>query len=219
MQDRISDQAAALLPPDERARATAEALATRVLERAKAPRVVPPFAPPRKVDGQGDFHTVDRLARALMARASQGISPNALVQTWTDWALHLAQAPGKRAELAQRAAMIAARLSLWAPYAVADGRHAPPFAPAPADRRFSDPGWAQWPFNVFVQNFLGVESWWTEATTSVPGLARDREAEAAFMARAAVDMVSPSNIPWLNPVSIAKTVKECGFNLLRGAAN
>ena len=133
--------------------------------------------------------------------------------------LHLAQAPGKRTELAQTAAMTAARLAVWYPFAIADGRHSAPFAPASTDRRFSDPGWSQWPFNVFVQNFLGVEAWWADATRCVPGLARDREAEAAFMARAAVDMVSPSNIPWMNPVSIAKTVKEGGQNLARGAAN
>ena len=154
-----------------------------------------------------------------MARATQGISPNALAQTVTDWMLHLAQAPGKRTELAQTAAMTAARLAIWYPFALADGRHSAPFAPLPTDRRFADPGWSQWPFNVFVQNFLGAEAWWADATRDVPGLARDREAEAAFMARAALDMVSPSNIPWLNPVSIAKTVKEGGLNLARGAAN
>ena len=109
-----------------------------------------------------------------MARATQGISPNSLLQTWADWALHLAQAPGKRTELAKSATMSMSRFCLWLPYAFADGRHAPPFAPLPTDRRFRDPGWAQWPFNVFVQNFLGVESWWAEATRDVPGLVRDR---------------------------------------------
>ena len=217
--DGNSDRAPALLSADEREKAVAVALSARVLERAKAPSVAP-FAPARR-DGEGrsNYRTVDRLARALMARATQGISPNALVQTWADWMLHLAQAPGKRAELAQSAAMTASRLALWAPYAFADGRHAPPFAPLPTDRRFSDPGWAQWPFNAFVQTFLGVEAWWAEATRDVPGLVRDRQAEVAFMTRAAIDMVSPSNIPWMNPVSIAKTVKEGGANLARGAAN
>ena len=219
MQDRISNQTAVLMPEDQRERAMAEALGARVLERAKAPRVVPHLPPSRAADRQPDFGTVDRLARALMARATQGISPNALAQTWADWALHLAQAPGKRAELAKIAAMSAARFALWLPYAFADGRHAPPFAPLPTDRRFRDPGWAQWPFNVFVQNFLGAESWWAEATRDVPGLVRDREAEVAFMTRAAIDLVSPSNVPWLNPVSIAKTVEEGGQNLVRGAGN
>ncbi len=219
MQDRTSKQTAALLSADQREQATAEALGARVLERAKAPRVVPHAPTHRAGDRQPDFGTSDRLSRALMARATQGVSPDALIQTWADWALHLAQAPGKRAELAKSAAMAAARLALWLPFAFADGRHAPPFATLPTDRRFRDPGWAQWPFNVFVQNFLGAEAWWGEATRDVPGLVRDREAEAAFLARAAIDMISPSNVPWLNPVSIAKTVKEGGLNLVRGAGN
>ncbi len=219
MQDRTSNRTVALMPADQREQATAEALGARVLERAKAPRIVPFARPKRAGDRQPDFRTVDRLSRALLARATQGVSPNALVQTWTDWAVHLAQAPGKRAELAESAAMSAARLALWLPNAFADGRHAPPFAPLPTDRRFRDPGWAQWPFNVFVQNFLGAEAWWAEATRDVPGLVRDREAEVAFMTRAAIDMISPSNVPWLNPVSIAKTVKEGGLNLVRGAGN
>ena len=223
MQDRPSDPAPAgvpaPLPADLREKAMAEALATRVLERAKAPSVAPFLRPRRAGDNQPSYRNTDRLARAMLARATQGVSPNALAQTWADWTLHLAQAPGKRLELMQSAAMSAARLALWLPYTVANGRHAPPFAPLPTDRRFADPAWADWPFNVFVQNFLAVEAWWAAATRDVPGLMRDREAQVAFMARAAVDMASPSNIPWLNPVSIAKTVKEGGINLARGAAN
>ncbi|RBP13758.1 polyhydroxyalkanoate synthase [Roseiarcus fermentans] len=219
MDDRPTDKSAELLPAHERTQATAVALASPVLERAKAPGVAPFPRPQQPGGAQPDYRTLDRMARALMARATQGISPDALVQTVADWMLHLAQAPGKRAELAQTAAMTAARLAMWYPYSVADGRHSAPFAPAQTDHRFADPGWSQWPFNVFVQNFLGAEAWWADATRDVPGLAREREAEAAFMARAAVDVVSPSNIPWMNPVSIAKTINEGGQNLARGAAN
>jgi polyhydroxyalkanoate synthase subunit PhaC len=216
MDDKSSDGTAVPYPADQREQA--EALATRVLERAKAPSVTPFAGPRRAGDSQPDYGAVDRLARALLARATQGVSPNTVAQTLADWTLHLAQAPGKRAELAHSAAMTAARLTLWLPYAF-DGRRAPPFAPLPTDRRFTDPAWSQWPFNAFVQFFLSAEAWWAEATRDVPGLARHREAEVAFMTRALIDVVSPSNVPWLNPVSIAKTIKEGGFNLVRGAAN
>jgi polyhydroxyalkanoate synthase len=219
MNEQTLDRTGVPLPAAQREREIATALATRVLERAKAPTVAPFVRPRRAGEGRPDFHTVDRLVRALLARATQGISPNALAQTWTDWALHLAQAPGKRQELAERAALTAARLSLWQPYAFADGRHAPPFTPLPTDKRFADPAWSQWPFNVYVQYFLGAEALWAEATRDVPGLMRDREAAIAFMTRALVDVVSPSNLPWLNPVSIAKTIEEGGVNLARGAAN
>ena len=113
----------------------------------------------------------------MLARATQGVSPNALAKTWADWAVHIAQAPGKRFELAQRAATTAARLE----YVVAPfGRGRQPYAlfrrPA-GDNGSPMPRWSQWPFNVFVQNFLGAEAWWAEATRNVPGLERDREAE------------------------------------------
>ena len=64
-----------------------------------------------------------------------------------------------------------------------------------------------------------MEAWWREATSYVPGLPRDREAEVAFMMRVLLDGYSPSNIPWLNPVILDRTAKEGGFNLVRGAAN
>ncbi len=38
------------------------------------------------------------------------------------------------------------------------------------------------------------------------------------MTRALIDVFSPSNIPWLNPVILDKTVKEGGYNLVCGAA-
>jgi polyhydroxyalkanoate synthase len=218
MLDKPNEEPGALLPPEQRERAMAEALATRVLERAKGRGVSPSTRKSQAGGAPPDYHTLDRMARAMVARATQGISPNALIDTWADWARHLTQAPGKRLELMQSATMTATRLSLWLPLAPANGRHAPPFEPAPNDRRFADPVWSQWPFNVYVQNFLGIEAWWGAAAHDVPGLVRDREAAVAFITRAAIDMISPSNIPWLNPVSIAKTAEEGGLNLMRGAA-
>ena len=205
-------------------RAAAEARATPVVERAKTRRIAQtsqsPRAAPRCTSAwPPNFLTLDRLSRALLARATQGISPDAVAETWADWALHLARAQGKRLELAQLAAMMMARFALWLPSAAALARRDAPVEPAPGDRRFSDPAWSQWPFNVLAQGQLSTEAWWREATSSVPGLPRAREAEAAFMARALVDIVSPSNIPWLNPVILERTATEGGFNLIRGAAN
>ena len=111
MQDRTSNRTVALMPADQREQATAEALGARVLERAKAPR----FSRSRAPSGPATVSPISApstACRAALARATQGVSPNALVQTWTDWAVHLAQAPGKRAELAESAAMSAARLAL-----------------------------------------------------------------------------------------------------------
>ena len=173
----------------------AEARSGATLERAEAPHFAP-AALPQSAGGPPNFRTLDRLSRALLARATQGISPFAVAETWADWALHLASAPGKRLELFQRAAMTMARFGLWLPVAAAGTKREAFVEPAAGDRRFFDPAWSQWPFNVLVQGFLSTEAWWRQATSRVAGLERDREAEAAFMARALIDVVSPSNIAW-----------------------
>ena len=197
---------------------TATGKGRAVLERAEAMHFAP-TAPPPSTGALPNFRTVDRLSRALLARATQGISPVALAEIWADWTLHLASAPGKRRELFQRAAMTIARFGLWLPGAAAGTKREAFAEPAAGDRRFCDPAWAQWPFNALSQGFLSTEAWWREATRNVPGLVRDHEAEVAFMTRALIDVFSPSNIPWLNPVIIDRTAKESGYNLVRGAAN
>ncbi len=112
-----------------------------------------------------------------------------------------------------------ARFGVWLPGAASGTKRDAFVEPVAGDRRFSDPAWSQWPFNALAQGFLSTEAWWREATSHVPGLERDSEAEVAFMTRAAIDVFSPSNIPWLNPVILDKTAKEGGYNLVRGAAN
>ena len=94
--------------------AVPEAQAARTIERAKALKIAPTAAPAaqRAAKERPNFRTLDRLNRALLARATQGVSPAAVAETWADWALHLAAAPGKRLELLQRAAMTMARFGL-----------------------------------------------------------------------------------------------------------
>ena len=197
---------------------TAASRGRAVLERTKAPHFAAKALPP-SAGSLPNFRTLDRLSRAFLARATQGISPVALAETWADWALHLTLSAGKRLELFQRAAMTMARFGLWLPGAAAETKREAFAEPAAGDRRFLDPAWARWPFNALAQGFLSTEDWWREATSNVPGLVRDREAEVGFMTRVLIDVFSPSNIPWLNPVIIDETAKAGGYNLVRGAAN
>ena len=188
----------------------------------KQPSLPPPKpAKPSPQDGEWpqDFRTFDRVLRAYRARATQGVSPSAVYDTWSDWAERLALAPGKQLDLLQHASRSILAFGEWLPYAAGHADHDPPAKPLPGDRRFVDPAWSHLPYNAWAQGHLLIEEWWADATHCVPGLERRREAQAAFMMRALVNVSAPSNIPWLNPVILDRTLKERGFNVVRGAMN
>ena len=165
--------------------------------------------------GWPDVASLDRTLRAWRAELTGGLSPVALSLAWFDWAAHLADMPGRQADLVAHGWRSAARL---AGYSLAAGRSdAPCREPGEGDQRFLAPGWQQWPFNVISQAFLLTEEWWRQVTTDVPGVSRHHERIVSFAARQLLDMVSPSNFPWSNPVVLGATVEQQGDNLTRGA--
>jgi hypothetical protein len=163
------------------------------------------------------FETLNRMARAMTARLTQGVSPHAQFAAWFDWFSLLARAPGSQLELALQAYVFAARLAALAT-GHGDGAGLP-FQPEPNDRRFADPAWQKMPYLFWQQAFLAQEEWWRNATHQVRGERRRSADRVAFMARQMLDGISPSNVPWLNPVIIGQTLKEGGANLVRGANN
>ena len=173
----------------------------------------------RNADRVPSFRSYDRMLRATRARVTQGISPIAVADAWTNWAVHLAMAPGKQAELALSAANMAARFGLWLPGALAGEPHEPP-APLPLhEQRFADADWKQFPFNAIVQSHLMIEKWWQNAVHQVPGLTRDHAAKVGFMMRQLIDVFAPANLPSVNPVILRRTFAEAGFNVVRGMRN
>jgi polyhydroxyalkanoate synthase len=95
----------------------------------------------------------------------------------------------------------------------------PPFLPREGDRRFSAPEWQTRPFDVYVQWFLALEDYWRQATAQVRGMSPIHADRISFMTRQALDVLSPSNNPLLNPVILSRTRQEGGMNLVRGATN
>jgi len=181
-----------------------------------ATRPSPPS--PAKSWNAPSFETMDRLSRAVTARFTQGMSPHALFAAWFDWASHLAYAPGRQLELGLDALHAGAQLARLATGgASADGEL--PFPAQPGDRRFTDPAWQQPPYLWWQQAFLAQEAWWKSAAREVRGMTPKTAARVDFMARQLLDVWSPSNMAWLNPVVIERTQKEAGANLVRGAAN
>ncbi len=178
----------------------------------KAPR------PSSEATGIPSFETMDRVERAVTARLTQGISPHALYDAWFDWASHLANAPGRLIELGLEAVNLGARYAQFATRSLSEDTK-PPFEPQPNDRRFDDEAWKHLPYVLWQQAFLAEEAWWQAATREVRGMTPKNAARVAFITRQLLDVWSPSNVPWLNPVTIERTLAESGANLVRGAAN
>lgn len=92
--------------------------------------------------------------------------------------------------------------------------------PSPTnDRRFNDPAWDQWPYNLFRSSFLIQSKWWEQATQGVWGVDPQHERLLAFGAKQWLEMVSPTNSALFNPVVLKKTIEEQGANLARGMSN
>lgn len=171
------------------------------------------------VENHGKYDTFDRALRASMARLTDGVSIHSSNTAWSDWLAHISRAPGRRTELAERAIRNFWLLALDAmgpsgPLGIEGG-----FKPEAGDRRFSHAAWNHLPFRAWKQSFLAAEDWWTEATKEVRGMHHANADRVAFMARQMLDMVSPSNSPFLNPEIIEKTIRSGGMNLVEGTQN
>ena len=172
---------------------------------------------------------LDMQAQAMLALASGSLSPQSVALAWLDWAAHLATSPGKLAELTQlplehavalsryaRESLAAAGRELIAPGDDEGGTTSiPPAAPIP-DRRFSDPLWQQFPYNVLQQSFLMNQRWWDTATRGVRGVNPHHADVVNFIARQLTDMLSPANSLFTNPIAQKLTAEEQGANLARG---
>jgi len=162
---------------------------------------------------------LDEPLNAALAQFTLGLSPLSLSLAYTDWLQHLMFSPDKQLELyaqgmrnwqALYALSAQSALGLPAPAAV---------EPSPQDKRFADPAWQNWPFNLLSQSFLLTERWWQRATTDIPGVAPHHEDVVAFVSRQILDAVAPTNFPQTNPLVLEQTLREGGANLVRGACN
>ena len=156
--------------------------------------------------GSEAFHAMDRIREALSGKLTGGLSPAAIALAYFDWSIHLAAAPGKRMELAYKAARKMSRLGTYLAAATANPDTPPCIEPLPGDARFKDEAWRQQPYHAWSQAFLLSQQWWHNATHEVPGVSRHHEDVVSFAARQMLDMFSPSNLPFANPTVIAKAM-------------
>ena len=163
---------------------------------------------------------IDRALHASLARFTAGFSPASLAEAYLDWAMHLASSPGKQLQLVEKAFRKTVRLTHYAGRCANERPgDAPCIRPLPQDRRFAADAWQQWPFNLVHQSFLLHQQWWHNATTGIRGVTRQHETAVEFASRQLLDMVSPSNFFFTNPVVLERTLEQGGMNLVRGAQN
>lgn len=162
---------------------------------------------------------VDRLIHAGIGRYTGSISPASLALAYVDWAVHLAESPGKWQKLAEKAVRKSARFAVYAARANTTPNCEPCIQPLPQDRRFRGEAWNRWPFNLIHQGFLLHQQWWHNVTTGIGGVSPHHEQVVSFVARQLLDMMSPLNFIATNPEVLGATTREMGMNLIRGAVN
>jgi len=185
-----------------------------------------PIGPPAEDDGvlapiRAAAEGFDREVRAAMGRATGSLSVASVLLAGIDWAVNLMVSPGKQAELQLSALSKADALADYGAKRLLVGPALAPrcVTPPAHDRRFDDPAWLHWPFDLLHQAFLLNEQWWAEATHGVAGVEHHHEDVVSFVGRQLLDMYSPGNNLWTNPVALRRTLDESGLNLLRGAYN
>jgi len=174
-----------------------------------------PNPAPEPLDGVAD--TLDHAAGALVARATGGISPATLAQSFSDWWTHMAMSPGKQLTLAAKSARKTQRLADFAMRALEQDDPKPAIEPLPQDRRFRDPAWKEAPYNLISQAFLLNQQWWHAATTGVGGVSAHHEQVVEFATRQVLDMFAPTNFVATNPVLQRRILETGGHCLVDGA--
>ena len=112
----------------------------------------------------------DRSLHAAAARFTMGLSPAALAHACLDWATHLVFSPGKRFQLADKAARKGIRfLSYILRWGLENSEVEPCIEPLPQDQRFRREDWQKWPYNFIYQAFLLNQQWWHDSTTAYAG--------------------------------------------------
>jgi len=173
----------------------------------------------------GTAHSFDRIYHAFIGRGTLGLSPASLMLAYADWLAHLSIAPAKQAELWQKALRKFTRFFLYACKCAATDQNANKGAcavciePLPQDKRFREPAWRDWPFNLIYQSFLLTQQWWHNATSDVRGVSSHHEDAVSFATRQFLDMFSPSNFLLTNPEVLQATCQNKGLNLVQGWFN
>ena len=217
--------------------------ATGVDRMSVLPERAAPLPPATVAATQGASSDADadRLARAAAAQLSGGLDTSVFSNAWADYWTKLMGSPARQAALAQQVVQLATDTLAFAQRAAAQATEAmqaaqaaqdaeaPTATPAAslsphedavvADKRYADPAWAQYPFNLLARAHQNFTAYAREATRDVPGLDPKNRELVDFSLRLMGDATSPANYLGTNPQLLAQTVAENGANLQRGWQN
>jgi polyhydroxyalkanoate synthase len=156
-----------------------------------------------------------RTMRAQMAIVTGGLAPDVYASAWWDWYLNLAKEPPRQLQIMQDALAKATDSWNFALKALSGEQ----MSPDPADPRYANNAWSQWPFNIYAHSYNNLVDWWQQAWSGVAGVEPKNERMLGFMARSALETLSPSNYLATNPELLEQTRLEAGQNLVRGFQN
>jgi polyhydroxyalkanoate synthase subunit PhaC len=156
---------------------------------------------------------LDRMLHVWQSRYTGGRSPSTVGLAFLDWAAHATNSPFQTTALASTA------LAQWSRLVRTAMGVEKPIAPKPDDHRFAGQAWQQYPYNLLTQAVLLGEQWWDSFAQSPGGVGRPNARIVAFTVRQWLDLMSPSNVLWLNPEVIEATRASGGANLTAGMRN
>jgi polyhydroxyalkanoate synthase len=152
---------------------------------------------------------LDRLLHTWQAQRFGGLSPVSLGLAWADWVWHLALSPGRQMELiARMTSLLQQSCQPDLPLAAKRGMD-------DEDPRFRHDAWTQWPFCQIRTAFRKAEHFWFEAAETAGMTAHHRQM-TRFFAKQWLDMLSPANGVFTNPVVLHDVIQSQGTHLLHG---
>jgi len=163
-----------------------------------------------------DSGDLSRAIREQLATVTGGLAPDVYVNAWWDWYLNIAKEPPKQLEIMQDA--VAKALDSWS-FALRASAGEPISPARSGDARFGGEAWSRWPFNIYAHAYRNYVDWFQTAWSNVPGVAPETERTLDFVARNALETLSPANYLATNPELLDETRREAGENLVRGFGN
>ncbi len=161
---------------------------------------------------------VDSFIHARQAKLTMNLSPVTMLLAFLDWSINLADSPGSQYRIMEDGFKRA--VNYW-DYSVRSllNTGKDPEKPVAVDRRFQEDAWQKPPYLLMYRAFLLCEQWWQNAAIGIPGVSRHHQNVVSFMARQFMDLFSPANFLWTNPILTRVTWEQGGQNLLRGWGN